>query len=79
MRLGPQKPRIMKRVFAENGLVVKKSGRQAGKGSHCRMEHPNDPSKSTTVPGYAQIDSTLAAEIIQQAGKTIAEYLSHLR
>jgi len=79
-RLTPQKPRDMKRVLGENGLVEGKvEGRQQGKGSHCVMEHPCDANRSTTIPDYPQIDVGLAAAIIKQSGKTIQEYLSHLR
>ena len=79
-RLGPQKPAVMKRVFRANGLEVKKTrGKQQGKGSHCAMEHPDDANKSTIVPGYSEIDKSLAARMIRQAGKTIKEYLSHLK
>jgi len=70
----------MKKVFAENGLLEKKVGRkQQGKGRHCMMEHPDDPNKCTTVPDYPQIDRGLARDMIKDVGKTVEEYLSHLR
>ena len=79
-RLGPQKPRVLKKIFRDNGLVVRKvGGRTQGKGDHCVMEHPDDASRATCIPDYVEIDVGLAAEIIKDSGKTIREYLSHLR
>jgi len=73
-RLGPQKPRTMKQVLKDNGLVD--TGR--GKGSHSLMAHPREANMRATVPDYPQIDARLAAKIIRQSGKTIDEYLAHL-
>ena len=79
-RLGPQRPRVMKRVLRENGLVEgRPRGRTQGKGSHAVWEHPDDPTRSTTVPDYDMIDPGLAHKIIVQSGKTVEEYLVHLR
>ena len=75
-RLGPQRRRNLIRILRENGLV---EDPRKGKGSHMWLGHPSDPTKATVVPSYETIDGGLADRIIKQAGKTVEEYLSHLK
>ena len=73
-RVGPQKRRKLTKVLRENGLAEFK---KKGKGSHTWWEHPDDPARATTVPDSETIKEGTANAIIEQAGKTVDEYLSH--
>jgi predicted RNA binding protein YcfA (HicA-like mRNA interferase family) len=75
-RLGPQRRRVLERVLRENGLVERP---ERGKGSHRRWEHPEHPTKATTVPDFDVFDVRLVLTLIRQSGKTVEEYLSHLK
>jgi predicted RNA binding protein YcfA (HicA-like mRNA interferase family) len=64
------------RVLRENGLVELP---ERGKGSHTLFEHPDDPTRHATVPSEEEIGTHLTRLILAQAGKTVEEYLSHLK
>jgi len=57
-RLAPVKPRVFVKVIERNGLS--KVPRR-GKGSHEFYQHPDDETKSVTVPDYDIIDPDLLA------------------
>jgi predicted RNA binding protein YcfA (HicA-like mRNA interferase family) len=50
-----------------------------GKGSHAWFEHPDDPSRSTTIPDRDVISKDLLIRILRQAGKTRDEWEARLR
>jgi predicted RNA binding protein YcfA (HicA-like mRNA interferase family) len=63
-------------VLRLNGLVEKPV---RGKGSHAWFEHPDEPTKCTTVPDRDQISRDLPIRILKQAGETRDEYQARLR
>ena len=62
-------------VLRRNGLV-EYPGR--GKGGDTWFEHPDDPTKATTVPGHNEIKVGTLSSILRYAGKSRKEYQERL-
>jgi len=70
------KRRVLVAVLQLNGLVAKPV---RGKGSHVWFEHPDDPTRSTTVPDRDEISKDLLIRTLKQARKSRDEYQALLR
>ena len=75
-RLAPVRRRALIAVLQRNGLVESPT---RGKGSHTWFEHPEDPTRSTTIPDRDVISKDLLLRILRQAGKSRDEYEARLR
>ncbi len=71
-RLTPAKRRHLVAVLRRNGLV---ECPDRAKGSHAWFQHPDDPSRHTTVPDREEVPVGLLQVIIAQAGKDRKRYL----
>jgi len=71
-RLAPVKRRRLLAVLRSNGLV---DCPERAKGSHVWFQHPDDPSRHTTVPDHDTIPVGTLHVIISQAGKDRKGYL----
>jgi predicted RNA binding protein YcfA (HicA-like mRNA interferase family) len=73
-RLPALTPRRVVRALERAGFVVSRTS-----GSHCRLIHPDDPTRKVTVPMHsADLKRGTLRGIIAQAGFTVAEFLALL-